>query len=162
MLLSPSTAAADNSVNISNNGDGANSNISIHNEVNSNTQSNSTSETHTSVRIESNGSVKSYDSDKPENVDMQSDDGHTQVHISNSISGSQNDSTQTHPQNENTQNNSNSADVVISTAPKNEQPVQKPVKHILTSHKKEAVFNFLQILRDKLNSIRDLLKNLHL
>jgi hypothetical protein len=62
------------------------SNVSITNTVNSTNSTSSTSNTQTHIRIESNGQVKTYDSDQPGSVNIQTDDGKAQVHI-NSVVG---------------------------------------------------------------------------
>jgi hypothetical protein len=75
------TAYADSSVNISNNSTGSNSHVEIHSTTNTSDVSNSTG--HTSVRIETNGNVKTYDSDNPGSVHLESDDGTSKVDINN-------------------------------------------------------------------------------
>jgi len=73
---------ANTSVNISGNAEGSNASVSIHNTVNSTSNSSSNSTTHTSVHIESNGQVQDYTSDKPGNIDIKSNSGNAEVHIS--------------------------------------------------------------------------------
>lgn len=75
---------AETNVDISNNGGESKTNV----EINTTTGSSNTStpNSHTKVRIESNGKVTTYESDKPENIDLQSEDGTAKVSIKNGAS----------------------------------------------------------------------------
>lgn len=79
-----SAVYANTDVNISGNTTGSNSKIEVHNTINSSSNTSSTTNSHTNVRIETNGQVKTYESDNPGNVNIQSDDGTAKVHINNS------------------------------------------------------------------------------
>lgn len=89
LLVVVPSISAKVSVNISNNV-GGNSSSKV--EVNSSSQvvaeSINNSSIKTRIRIESNGEVKEYNSDTPENVSIQSTDGSAKVNVNNSYSGS--------------------------------------------------------------------------
>jgi hypothetical protein len=72
----------------------ASSTVNIVNNVNSTNSTNSTSQTsgHTSIRIETNGNVKTYESDTPGSVHLQSDDGTSTVDIDNNTGSSNSNS----------------------------------------------------------------------
>src|SRR5438105_1447008 len=76
---------ADTSVFISGNAEGSHSNVNVQNEIHSSTTQNSTSNTHTSVHIETNGNVQDYNSDNPDDVHIQSNDGNAKVNITNNM-----------------------------------------------------------------------------
>ncbi len=80
-LASTSVYAESTSVNISNNAEGSRSQVSVESHVESNSSSEVSSSTKTDIRIESNGEVKEYHSDKPEDISIQSDDGKVQVEV---------------------------------------------------------------------------------
>lgn len=80
-IAKPALAAT--TVDVSNNGSGSTSNVEIHNSVNTSSSSTSNSSNHTSVRIETNGKVKTYESDSGGSVHMESDDGSSKVDINN-------------------------------------------------------------------------------
>ena len=84
LVLKPVHAITE--VKIEGNGEGSSSHVEVHNEVNSSSSNTSTTTdgTRTHIRIETNGKVKEYDSDKPEDVTIQSEDGSAKVHINNS------------------------------------------------------------------------------
>lgn len=86
LFLAPGMTYAETSVNISNNGSGASSDVEIHNSINSSNSSSNTSNSHTSVRIETNGVVKTYESDNGGSVHIESDDGTAKVNINNNNS----------------------------------------------------------------------------
>ncbi len=79
-------AQVTNEVIVESNGSGSSSSVNINNSVNSNSESTSKTTVKNHVCIESNGKKECYDSDKEENIDMQSDDGNTRVRINNSES----------------------------------------------------------------------------
>lgn len=80
-----SSADAETNVDISNSGGNTKTNVEIN--TNTNSSENSTNNSHTKVRIESNGKVTTYESDKPENIDLQSEDGTAKVSIKNAPTG---------------------------------------------------------------------------
>ncbi len=74
-------AHAEIKVEISGNDEGSSSRVEVRSNVHSSSQNNSSSQVRTEIRIESNGQVKTYRSDKPEDIHVQSEDGKAQVHV---------------------------------------------------------------------------------
>ncbi len=123
-VVLPKSILADVNVDVSNNAGGSNNNVSIDNEVNNTVDTGNTSQTNTTVTI--NG--KTYHSDQPGELNYQSDDGHSTVHINNQVGGT---SVNTQS-NQNIQNNvhvntntSNNAPSSLSTTP---EPTHKEFK----------------------------------
>lgn len=87
LFLSPKSSFADvnTTINVSNNGANSKNTVDVENNTGGNTvQGQSSSKVHTSIRIDTNGNVKTYESDKPEDVNIQSDNGNVKVNIKNS------------------------------------------------------------------------------
>lgn len=70
-------AFAQTEVSVSSNGDDSSSHVSVN--------SNATSTSNTHIRIEQNGEVQEYHSDKPEDVVIQSEDGKAKVSVQNGV-----------------------------------------------------------------------------
>ncbi|MDP2649374.1 MAG: hypothetical protein Q8P10_00865 [bacterium] len=68
-------------VNITANGTNVKSNVSVQNNVNS--QSSNEEKTQTDIIINTNGNVKEYHSDKNESVNIQSEDGTVKINVNN-------------------------------------------------------------------------------
>lgn len=83
VLLTQGSTFAETSVDISNNSNGSNSSVNISNTVNSTSTNTSSSTTKTNIRIETNGKVKTYESDNAGSVHIESDDGTAKVDINN-------------------------------------------------------------------------------
>ncbi len=82
-LLIPLSAYATSNTNVevSNNGGTSYTNVEIENNTSSTNVV--TNDSKTKVRIESNGKVTEYESEKPENIELKSEDGKTSVKINN-------------------------------------------------------------------------------
>jgi hypothetical protein len=78
--------SADSTVNISSNTTGSNSHVEVHDTTNTTNTNTSENSGYTSVRIETNGNVKTYESDTPGSVHIESDDGTAKVDINNGSS----------------------------------------------------------------------------
>lgn len=61
----------------------ADTQVNIHTMVTTSTNATSTSNSHTTIHMETNGKVQDYDSDRPENVHMESEGGNNIVDIQN-------------------------------------------------------------------------------
>lgn len=72
--------------------------VNVQSSQNISSVSQSTSKVKTHVRIESNGEVKEFNSDKPGSVSIESSDGRAQVHINNDSSTITSPATPTLPQ----------------------------------------------------------------
>ena len=81
-LLTSSNALASSSVHVTSSGN-ASATVNVKNEFNSTKTSANTSTSHTSVRIETNGEVKEYESNSGDDVDMKYSDGNSTVIIKN-------------------------------------------------------------------------------
>lgn len=81
-LFTSSKALATSSVHITSEGN-ASATVNVKNEFNSTNTSANTTSSHTSVRIESNGEVKEYESNSGDDVGMKSSDGNSTVIIKN-------------------------------------------------------------------------------
>lgn len=81
LLIIPQIALADVNVQISGNGPGAKSEVSIENNINSKTTTTQKSTGKTDIRIETNGEVKEYHSEGNESVYLESGNGNNSVSI---------------------------------------------------------------------------------
>jgi len=76
------------SVDISGNGSGSRASVNVQNSSQTNTQNQSSSSVHTDIRINTNGNIKTYSSDQPGEINIQSDDGTAKVHVNNNVNSS--------------------------------------------------------------------------
>ena len=133
-------AQVNNSVNVSNNGSGSTSNVQIHNSVNASNTSSSTNNTSTHIRIETNGQVKEYDSSQPGDVNIQSDDGTSQVHVNNIIGPSQTDTGEP------------TSTITLTPSNNNSPSITPPQKHSLLTpsmpKSTQKPFNFFDFLHN--------------
>lgn len=98
-----------NDVNSTSDGGNASSHVSIHNSVNTSSTTQSTvTNGRTHIRIETNGKVKEYNSDKPGDVTIQSDDGTSRVHVNTTSGGNSASVTQENDPEVTEQNDQNS------------------------------------------------------
>lgn len=105
----PMSSKAQTNVSIIGNGSGSSSSVTVNNSSNTSTiTQQSTANTQTHITIESNGQVKTYDSNQPGTVHIQSDDGHAQVTVNNNSTGTNTSSTNTSTYPKNSQNLQNS------------------------------------------------------
>ncbi len=83
LLASTSPSLASTSVKIEGNEGNASAKVSIQNNFNSTGTSTNTVDTHTKVRIETNGEVNEYESSNGEDVTIESSNGNAKVNITN-------------------------------------------------------------------------------
>lgn len=83
LLASTTPSFASTSVKIEGNEGNASAKVSIQNNFNSTGTSTNTVDTHTKVRIETNGEVKEYESTDGKDVTIESSDGSSKVNITN-------------------------------------------------------------------------------
>lgn len=81
LLAGSAFAEVNTDINVSNNGSNSSSHVTVNNSVNSSSNSTNTSDSHTDIKIETNGEVKEYHSDDPGSISVQSDNGVAQVKI---------------------------------------------------------------------------------
>lgn len=81
-IMASKTFASESHVSVKTTGD-SNASVHISSDVNSTSNSTSSTDSHTHVEITTDGETKTYDSDKPEDVNIESNDGTAKVHINN-------------------------------------------------------------------------------
>lgn len=82
----PIETAAKTTVEVSGNGANSRSSVTVNNTVNTNISQNSSQfDTHTKIRVEANGVVKSYELDQPGDVNIESSDGSAKVTVRNRV-----------------------------------------------------------------------------
>lgn len=81
LISSPVEAESTTNIEIKTNGSSAKSSVNVSNNVQSDL--NTTQESKTKIRIESNGQVQEYESDKNEKISLESENGNTKVTVSN-------------------------------------------------------------------------------
>lgn len=79
--------AATSNVSITNNSDSSSNNVNVYNKVGTSQSTDNSSQTNTHIRIEQNGKVQEYNSDKPGDVVVQSEDGNSRVEVNNKTNG---------------------------------------------------------------------------
>lgn len=80
LLMPHKTYAYESSVHVESEGD---SHATVNIQSSTNSTSNSTTDVQTSIRIKSNGQVKTYESNKAEDIKIESNDGNSKVEIKN-------------------------------------------------------------------------------
>ncbi|MBI4080861.1 MAG: hypothetical protein HY430_03780 [Candidatus Levybacteria bacterium] len=80
-LLCTSVASAETRVEISNNGSGSKANVTVRNSTSVTNHESSDSSVKTSIKITTNGETKTYESDKPGSVHIESSDGSAKVDV---------------------------------------------------------------------------------
>lgn len=81
ILAGKAFADVNTNVNISSNGSNSSSRVTVNNNVNTSSNATSTTNSRTDIKIETNGNLQEYHSDKPGSISVQSDNGVSQVKI---------------------------------------------------------------------------------
>ncbi len=121
-------------------------NVDIHNNVNSSSNSTSQTTSHTDITVETNGKVTHYESDKPGDVSVKSENGESEIKV-NGVSVS------SAPKNTSpSSTDSNSPTMTSKPTPINE------AKEI--EEKTNQVENLIEEVKEKIDSIQSILSSL--
>ena len=153
ILISSKNSFADvnTTVNISNNGANSKNTVNVETNTGGNTVlGQSTSETKTNIRIETNGQVKTYNSDKPEDVNIESDNGNIKVNIKNNGSSTLGTSV-------NSKDIENQKATTEAKIKEKKEEIEEKKQEILQKNQKQ-IFSLRQFLSEQLKSLEKLFK----
>lgn len=91
--IQPAWAASQRLIKILNSSEGSSSKVEVKNSFNSSNTNVSSTNSSTHIRIETNGEVKEYNSEKVEDIKLESSDGSAKVYVNTSNNSSSNNNT---------------------------------------------------------------------